>query len=121
MVDENMRAVVRRLHSVNSEAVIELLEFDYALDELLRILEELTGSAQELHALVRGVAGFGEESVQQLDVAQDHSGRLHARTTQILAAFRMLRAAVKSWDIAEARRPSTNPSPSGNSSPAKDS
>ena len=115
MADENMRAVVRRLHADDSETVLELLEFDYALSELSRALEDLTGSTQELHALVRGLAGSSEETLRQVDVAQDHAGRLHARATQLLAAFRQLNEAVKSWNIAEARRQSTKPSRSGSS------
>ena len=121
MVEENMRAVVRRLHAEDSEAVLELLEFDYALEEISRTLDGLTASSHELHAAVREIVGSSEGSLQQIDVAQDRAARLHAHLTQLFAAFRMMREAVKSWAIAEARRPSTKPSRSSDSSPTEGS
>jgi hypothetical protein len=117
MVEEDMCAVVRRLHAEDSEAVLELLEFDYALEEISRTLERLTGSSYELHAAVREIVGTSEESLRQIDLAQDHAARLHACTSQLFAAFRMVRDAVKSWNIAEARRPSNKPSHSSGSPP----
>jgi hypothetical protein len=114
MAEVTMRDVVRRLHGENSEAVLELLEFDYSLDEFLRILENLTVASQELHAAVREVA-TDDENFARVDTAVERAGRLNATATQILGAFRMLRDAVKSWNIAEARRPSSNPSGPGSS------
>ena len=116
MTEADMRAVVRRLHTENSEAVLELLEFDYALDEFLRILETFTVASQELHSALRNVA-TDDLSFARVSAVQDRAGRLNATATQILGAFRMLRDAVKTWNIAEARRPSTKPSGSGSSLP----
>lgn len=118
---EDMCAVVRRLHAEDSEAVLELLEFDYALEEISGTLEGLTGSSHELHAAVREIVGSSEESLRQIDVAQDRAARLHAHLSQVFAAFRMMRDAVKSWAIPEARRPSTKPSRSSAASPTDDS
>lgn len=113
MAEVDMRAVVRRLHSENSEAVLELLEFDYSLDEFLRTLESLTVASQELHSALRDVAS-DDESFARVSAVQERAGRLNATATQMLGAFRMLRGAVKTWNIAEARRPSSKPSGAGN-------
>jgi len=116
MAEADMREVVRRLHSEDSEAVLELLEFDYALDEFLRILEIFTVASQELHSAVRNVA-TDDQMFARVSAVQDRAGRMNATATQILGAFRMLRDAVKTWNIAEARRPSSMPSGPGSSQP----
>ena len=120
MAEKDMCAVVRRLHAEDSEAVLELLEFDCALEEISRTFEGLIGSSHELHGAVREIVGSSEESLRQIDIAQDRAARLHAHVSQLFAAFRMMRDAVKSWNIAEARRPSTKPGRSSGSTPAED-
>ena len=117
MPEENMREVVRRLRSENSEAVLELLEFDYALDEFLRNFELLAVASQEVDAAVRNLATARDQGPERVSAAQDHAGRLNAMATQILGAFREMRGAVSDWNIAEARLPSSQPARGGDSSP----
>ena len=121
MAEADMRAVVRRLHTENSEAVLELLEFDYALEEFLRCFETHAAASQELYAGVRNLSATDDDSIERLSAVQDRAGRLNASAAQILAAFRAMRSAVKSWNIAATRRPSNQPQGRGNSSPEEDS
>lgn len=116
MAEADMREVVRRLHAENSEAALELLEFDYALEEILRVLESLAIASQELHSAVRDVA-TDDESFARTSAAQERAGRLHATVSQLLAAFRQFRDGVKGWDIAVARRRSSVPSRGGDPAP----
>ena len=117
MPEENMREVVRRLRSENSEAVLELLEFDYALDEFLRHFEVLAVASQEVHAAVRNLA-TRDQDPERFSAAHDHAGRLNTIATQILGAFREVRKAVSDWNIADARLPSSQPARDGDSSSA---
>ena len=111
MSDKDMREVVRRLHAENSAALLELLEFDYALDEFLRILEAHRTAAHELHLATRHiVASEGEDNFARDTGVQERAGRLNASAGQILAAFRGLHNAVRDWNIADARRPASKPS-----------
>jgi hypothetical protein len=121
MAEADMREVVRRLHSEDSEAVLELLEFDYALEEFLRYFEAHAAASQELHAAVRNLAATDDESVERLSAVQDRAGRVNASAAQILAAFRAMRSAVTGWNIAATRRPSSQPQGRGNSSQSGDS
>jgi len=119
MAERDMREVVKRLHSENSEAVLELLEFDYTLSELLRNLEMLATVAQEVHSAVRHLDVSEQGGLERLSAAQDRACSMSASTTQLLGAFREMRHAVAGWNIADARRPSNKPSGGSNSSPAR--
>ena len=117
MSESDMREVVRRLHSEESEAVLELLEFDYVLDQFLSYFEAHAAASQELYVAVRNLTGTDDESVERLNAVQDRAGRLNAGAAQMLAAFRGMRSAVGEWNIAATRRPSSQPSGRGNSAP----
>ena len=109
MAEADVREVVQRLHSEDSQAVLELLEFDYALDAFLGCFEAHASALQELYVSVRNLATTSDENVERVDAVQDQAGRLSANAAQILAAFRAMRSAVATWGIAAARRPSSQP------------
>ena len=109
MAEADMREVVQRLHSENSQAVLELLEFDYALEAFLRCFETHAVASQELYVAVRSLGARDDESAARLSLVQDQTGRLNANAGQILAAFRAMCSGVASWNIAATRRPSTQP------------
>jgi len=112
-----MREVVRRLHIEDSPAVLELLEFDYAMEAFLRSFETHAAAAQELYVGVRALGANDDDGAQDLSAVQDRAGRLSANASQILAAFQSIRSAIATWNIPAARRPSSQPHGPGNSSP----
>jgi hypothetical protein len=109
MAEADMREVVHRLHSEDSQAVLELLEFDYALESFLYCLETHTAASQELYISLRNLAANDGESADRISAVQDQAGRLKANAAQILAAFRAMRDGVAGWNIAATRRPSSQP------------
>lgn len=118
MAEVDMRDVVRRLHSEDSPAVLELLEFDCAMDAFLRSFERHVAAAQELYVRMRCLGASGDEAVEYFSAVQDRAGRLSANASQILAAFQSMRNAVATWNIPAARRPSSQPHGPANSSPS---
>lgn len=114
MAEMTMRELVERLAPDNSEALLELLEFDYALEALLRDLALLAVASRGLHSATQNLVPTGDE---QVHAVQEQAGRLSARTTYLLGAFRELRAGVLNWHIVDARRHSSRPSPGGSSAP----
>lgn len=102
MAEMDMREVVQRLRAENSEALLELLEFDSALDEFILFLERLAAAAQEPRDAARGVGAV-----------QERFETLAEGTAQALNAFRVLRQATKAWEIvAVDKRPTSGGSSS---------
>jgi hypothetical protein len=111
MIEKDMREVVRRLHAENSEALLELLEFDQVLGEFLGSLERLATATQELELAARQIgASEADASFKRVAGAQECAGRVNAGMTQFLGAFRELHKAVQAWRIADVHRSSSMPS-----------
>lgn len=118
MPEITMRELVERLRADNSEALIELLEFDYALEEFLRGLSLLAVASRGLHSAAQTLApADDQEASERVAAVQEQAGRLSARMTQALGAFREVYAGVLGWQIADPRRRSSRPVQSASTAP----
>jgi len=106
---ESVREVVQRLRLENSEALLELLEFDGAFEEFLQNLEKLVVVAQALEAAACAVHG-GEDEQEQCRAMRELASRLNAGISDFAGAFQQIHRGVKEWNIADARRDSAQPS-----------
>jgi len=118
MPEITMREIVDRLRAEKSEALLDLLEFDYALDEFLRNLSLLAAASRGLHSATQTLLPSDDkEALDRVSVVQEQAGRLSARMTQMLGAFREVCAGVTGWHIADARRHSSRPVRCASSAP----
>lgn len=118
MAEITMRELVERLRADNGEALVELLEFDYALEELLRGLSMLTVASRGIHSATQSLApAVDHEASERVAALQERAGRLSARMTQALGAFREVYAGVLGWQIADPRRRSSRPVQSTSTAP----
>ncbi|MEO7038043.1 MAG: hypothetical protein ABI548_29010 [Polyangiaceae bacterium] len=107
--ETNMREVVERLRLEGSEAILELVEFDQALEAFLQNLRSIALAFQELHATAGNIVGSGDDGALTLNTVQDRTSRLDQLIGQFLIAFEQLYGAVQSWNIADARSGSSLP------------
>jgi hypothetical protein len=97
--ETNMREVVERLRADGSEAVLELREFDNALDALLQELERTAPTFQDLHVVTSEIVALRKDEVPAWIAARDQTSRLNTWVNQFLAAFREFRGAVQGWNV----------------------
>ncbi|HWZ91464.1 MAG TPA: hypothetical protein VNW92_21530 [Polyangiaceae bacterium] len=116
MADATMSEVVRRLRAEHSGALLELAEFDHALEDILREIKLLAVVSSEL---LQASKNFGAlkiaEGRERLGALQDDAGRASKLGAQLVVAFSAVRMEVLRWNISPA---SSNRSGSnGSSSP----
>jgi hypothetical protein len=111
-----MQAVVRRLRTEKSPALLELMELDHALGDILEGLELLAVALSELHLASKSVeTPTAEERRPRPSALQEDTVRVTTHAAQILAAFCTVRREVVQWNIVPARR--SEPGANGGSSP----
>ena len=101
--ETNMREVVERLRLEGSEALLELVEVDQALDAFLQNLRGIALAFQDLHATASNIVKSGNDGALTLNAVQDRTSRLDPLIGQFLIAFEQLYGAVQSWNIADSR------------------
>jgi hypothetical protein len=97
--DTTMREVVERLRVQNSDALLELAEFDQALDEFLKNLELIAPTVQDLHQVSTTVVQLGKAEALAWIAVRDQVAQLNTWVGQFLGAFRQMRSAVQGWNI----------------------
>jgi len=98
--EATMRDVVDQLRAQNSAALLELAEFDHALDELLKNVELIAPTLQDLQHITTKVVELGTTQPLAWVAVRDHTIHLNTWIGQFLNAFRQLRGAVQGWNIA---------------------
>jgi len=116
--EASMREVVARLRAEGSAAMLELLEFDSALEAFLETVEHVAPTIEELDRTTRDVVRLAGEDAPQWSGLSEQTGRLSTWAGQFLAAFRELRRSVRAWNITDPR--SSNTPNSGERKFAKD-
>jgi len=107
--ETTMREVVERLRAQNSDAFLELAEFDHALDEFLKNLELIAPTFQDLHQVTTKLVELGKAQALAWITVRDQTAHLNTWIGQFLGAFRQLRGAVQGWNIAGAPNESILP------------
>lgn len=108
--EESMKEIVRRLRAEHGEALLELLEFGYAFEELLKNLEGLAAASDELHTATCNIVGSEEQEGSRQDAVRELASRLNAGVAQFLSAFQQMHGAVRGWNITDIRGDSNLPS-----------
>ena len=107
--ETTVREVVARLRAQNSDAVLELAEFDHALDEFLKNLELIAPTVRDLQQVTAKVVELSNAPALAWIAVRDQTAHLNTWIAQFLSAFRQLRGAVQGWNIAGGPNESTLP------------
>lgn len=117
MMDATMREVVQRLRAEHRGALLELVEFDHALDDILQEIELLEVVSRELQQASKNLGMLQtDDGRRRLRTLQADAGRVSAHALRILVGFSAVRREVLSWNISRAG--SSQPGSNGSSSPS---
>ena len=108
--EANMREVVERLRAEGSEALLELLEFDSAIETFLQELQRIAPTFRDLHLVASKVVDLRNGEPLAWIAVREQTKHLSTWVDQFLVAFRELRGAVHGWNIAGAVAGSVLPS-----------
>jgi len=89
--------------------MLELLEFEHALDEFLKSLELIAPTLRDLHQVTTKVVELGKGQALARTAVRDQATHIDIWICQFLGAFRQVRGAVGDWNITPARGESILP------------
>lgn len=98
---KTMRDVVAWLQFGRGEALLELREFEHAVDEIERNLAALGDTAQGFPRAVDEITREGGCDSRVNRLLREHAERQAATLAQIAAAFRELQHGVRHWGITQ--------------------
>jgi hypothetical protein len=96
----SMGEVVQQLRAEQSEALFDLIEFDHALEEILKNLVFLATSSSDVHEASRKISmPDTDERLPSVRTLQEYARQLSIRTAETLLDFCKLRRAAFHWGI----------------------
>jgi hypothetical protein len=97
----SMRDVVKNLHASGAEALLELQEFELALNEMWRTLSALGDVTQEIIGDLRLADGLRRGDPAALRTVEVRARGTATSIAQIVAAFTQICRGVREWGIGE--------------------
>ena len=107
--EKSMREVVERLRAEGSEAVLELQEFDHALEALLQNIEGVVPNFGALKLAASQISDSSSEDNRTRSTIKEQADRLSTWINQFVAGFRESQRAVQAWNISDPRSRSSVP------------
>jgi len=98
---KSMREIVNNLHATQADALLELQQFEFALNEVWRVLSGLADTTQEIVGDLQLMDELKRNDATTLRMIEDRASRSATVTAQIVAAVSEICRAVRDWGIAE--------------------
>ena len=96
--ESTMRDVVQRLRSANSGAVIELVEFEGAIEHAQQHLTTIGEASLDIY-----VAAWAPDRARHLMWVRERAGKMVHATTHLIAAFTEMQRGIRKWDLGTPR------------------
>lgn len=103
MTDATMREVVQRLRAEHRGALLELVEFGLAIEDILQETKRLAVVSSELQQALKNFSTLDfDEERKRLRALLNDAGRVSTQAVQLVVACSAIRTEVLRWNISPA-------------------